>query len=144
MRDERRRSQSARGGQRAGHEVRRRWVPQVGPELTREATGPTGLADRATLRSISRSAAIADAPVLLVMSHNYAACCDLRAAEHAPRLVLAFRWRGWRAPRARTPIRRYLKSFSSVYDVARHAFELRRGRVILSGVHDAPEAVSPT
>jgi len=39
---------------------------------------------------------------------------------------------------------RYLKSFSSVYDVAGHAFELRRGRVILSGVHDAPEAVSPT
>jgi hypothetical protein len=44
----------------------------------------------------------------------------------------------------RTPSRRYLKSFSSVYDVAGHAFELRRGRVILSGAHDAPEAVSRT
>ena len=31
-----------------------------------------------------------------------------------------------------------------VSDVALRAFELRRGRVILSGVHDGPEAVSPT
>ena len=31
-----------------------------------------------------------------------------------------------------------------VHDVARRAFRLRRGHVILSGVHDAPEAVSPT
>jgi hypothetical protein len=46
--------------------------------------------------------------------------------------------------RLRAQSRRYLKSFSSVYDVAGHAFELRRGRVILSGVHDAPEAVSLT
>src|ERR1017187_3268339 len=38
----------------------------------------------------------------------------------------------------------YLKSALGVYDVALRAFELRRGRVILSGVHDGPEAVSPT
>ena len=31
-----------------------------------------------------------------------------------------------------------------VSDVALRAFELRRGRVILSGVYDAPEAMSPT
>jgi hypothetical protein len=39
-------------------------------------------------------------------------------------------------------IRRYLKSVSDVYDVAGRAFKLRRRRVILSGVHDAPGAVS--
>jgi hypothetical protein len=40
-------------------------------------------------------------------------------------------------------IRRYLKSVSGVSDVAGRAFGLRRGRVILSGVYDAPEAASP-
>jgi len=35
-------------------------------------------------------------------------------------------------------------AFSGVHDVAGRALKLRRGRVILSGVHDAPEAVSPT
>src|SRR5258708_18224651 len=57
--------------------------------------------------------------------------CRLRAAERSPRLATT-----------QAQILRYLKSFSSVYDVAGHAFELRRGQVILSGVHDAPEAVS--
>jgi hypothetical protein len=57
---------------------------------------------------------------------------------------------GWDAdeaisrPNKRAPTRRYLKSLSSVSDVAGHAFELRRGRVILSGVHDASEAVPAT
>jgi len=40
--------------------------------------------------------------------------------------------------------RRYLKSALGVSDVALRAFELRSGRVILSGVYDAPEAMSPT
>ena len=37
--------------------------------------------------------------------------------------------------------RRYLKSALGVSDVALRAFELRGGRVILSGVYDAPEAM---
>ena len=50
----------------------------------------------------------------------------------------------WVIVRRREPdahSRRYLKSVSRVSDVAGRAFELRRRRVILSGVYDAGEAV---
>jgi hypothetical protein len=56
------------------------------------------------------------------------------AARHADR------WHHATRPGASgecSPSRRYLKSVSGVYDVARRAFELRRGRVILIGVYDA-------
>src|ERR1017187_8657940 len=48
------------------------------------------------------------------------------------------------AGEGRARSRRYLKCVFGVHDVAGRALELRRGRVILSSVHDAPEAVPPT